>query len=126
MSYTCPRCGFQTKTRFNIHRHFERKVICQPLLENMSISECFRTVLNDEMKNDENCAFKCVENGCHVPQKCVQMRYDAFKCVGNNEQVNVVNVNRCYTCGHIFKHKRYLTQHIHRYKCKKNNNYCSW
>ena len=63
MKYTCPRCGYFTFSRFNIRKHFNRKRICQITLENISIDECFQTILNEEMINPENNAFKCVENG---------------------------------------------------------------
>ena len=59
--------------------------------------------------------------GGHDPKKCVQMRYDAFKCVEKNGQQNVLSENNCSNCGTTFKHKRYLAQHINRYKCKKNS-----
>jgi uncharacterized C2H2 Zn-finger protein len=120
-TYKCPRCGYLTNQRNDLRKHLRRKIICQPLLDNVQISECLRTILNEDTIIPEKNAFKCVENGCHVPQKCVQMRYDAFKCVGNNEQENVIPENICSACGAIFKHKRYLSQHINRYKCKKNN-----
>ena len=52
MSYSCSCCSFRTNTKFNMHRHFTRKINCQLLLENMSITNCFQTVLNVKYKND--------------------------------------------------------------------------
>ena len=49
MKYTCPRCGYFTFSRFNIRKHFKRKRICQITLENISIAECFRTVLHEDI-----------------------------------------------------------------------------
>lgn len=52
--YNCPRCGFETKLRANMKRHLSRKIKCQIKLENVSIDECFRTILNEEIGEVSN------------------------------------------------------------------------
>ena len=48
IEYTCPRCGYFSYLRSNIRKHFNRKRECQIKLENIPISECFQTILNEE------------------------------------------------------------------------------
>ena len=49
--YNCPRCGFRTEyksKRFTIDILARKCRSCQPLLENVSISECFQTIISAE------------------------------------------------------------------------------
>ena len=39
MKYICLRCGFDAKQKINLERHLNRKNICEPILEIMSIEE---------------------------------------------------------------------------------------
>ena len=50
--YNCPRCGFSTPLRANMSRHLARKFSCQINLKNVSIQECFQTVLHAEKMSD--------------------------------------------------------------------------
>ena len=35
--YECQRCGYNTTLRGNIKQHLNRKNICEPILDNISI-----------------------------------------------------------------------------------------
>ena len=37
--YECQRCGYNTTLRGNIKHHLNRKNICEPILDNISIEE---------------------------------------------------------------------------------------
>ena len=37
--YECQRCGYNTTLRGNIKQHLNRKNICEPILDNISIEE---------------------------------------------------------------------------------------
>ena len=37
VEYKCNRCGYNAKQKINLMRHLNRKNICQPLLEDISI-----------------------------------------------------------------------------------------
>jgi len=39
MKYVCLRCGFNAKQKIDLERHLNRKNICEPILEPMSINE---------------------------------------------------------------------------------------
>ena len=39
MKYVCLRCGFNAKQKIDLERHLNRKNICEPILESMSINE---------------------------------------------------------------------------------------
>ena len=39
VEYKCHRCGYNAKQKINLMRHLNRKNICQPLLEDISIEE---------------------------------------------------------------------------------------
>ena len=39
VEYKCNRCGYNAKQKINLMRHLNRKNICEPLLEDISIEE---------------------------------------------------------------------------------------
>ena len=39
VEYICNRCGYNAKQKINLVRHLNRKNICSPLLEDISIEE---------------------------------------------------------------------------------------
>ena len=39
MKYICLRCGYDAKQKINLESHLNRKNICEPILEPMSIKE---------------------------------------------------------------------------------------
>ena len=42
--YTCPRCGYFTDRKYNMKTHIQRKMICEPLIDDVDIS-----LLEDEI-----------------------------------------------------------------------------
>ena len=53
--YECQRCGYNTTLRGNIKQHLNRKNICEPILDNISIEEMKEIYnLNENDKNTPN------------------------------------------------------------------------
>ena len=47
--YECQRCGYNTTLRGNIKHHLNRKNICEPILDTISIEE-MKNIYNFEVK----------------------------------------------------------------------------
>lgn len=123
--YKCPRCGYLAKQRTDLRRHFTRKNICQVILADMTIEECFKTALSEDIKMPKKGALKCVENAL----KCVENPQNGGKNAfppthvrsherNSNVQIKQLDAVECEFCHRTFKHKRYLLQHQKRYKCE--------
>jgi hypothetical protein len=115
VQYTCPRCNYSTKQRRDLRKHFHRKRPCTIVNKALSVQQCSKDVLGEEILD----AFKCVEGALECVEdafKCVQMRSDAFKCVGKVLTPKIDNFI-CDFCNKSFKEARYLNQHIVRYRC---------
>ncbi len=50
MIYKCPRCGYNTKQRGDIKKHFKRKKICSAICSTLNLRECYLQVLGEEFK----------------------------------------------------------------------------
>ena len=48
MIYECPRCGYKTKQRGDIKKHFLRKKLCSPISSTLNLRECVKEVLGNE------------------------------------------------------------------------------
>lgn len=46
-NYRCPRCGFETKRKNDMSRHFKRKNPCRAILQNVNTGIC-ETLLNEK------------------------------------------------------------------------------
>ena len=113
--YNCPRCGFCTELRANMSRHLARKFNCQPLLENISISECFQTVLNGKCKNDFEMTSKMAKNDFEMTQKS---RND-FEMTSNDFEMTSKKFS-CIYCKKLFTRKNNLNNHVKKI-CKKRH-----
>lgn len=53
--YNCPRCGYSTNQKSNIRAHYNRKKICNPILKDIGLDECKKTL--DRIKDNicEHC-----------------------------------------------------------------------
>jgi len=103
--YNCPRCGYSTNQRNDLRKHFMRKNSCQITLQNVSISECFQTVLNEETDSVNINVNKNVNK--------------------NDDSVNNVNINvniknqqyKCNFCEKVFSYRQ--SRYLHKKKCQK-------
>ena len=105
--YNCPRCGFQTELRANMTRHLTRKFSCQVILENISISECFQTILNEE----NNSVNKNVNKNENSVNKNVNKNDNNV----NNVNINVNIKNQQYKCNFCEKIFSYCHFYLHFY-----------
>ena len=105
--YECQRCGYNTTLRGNIKQHLNRKNICEPILDNISIEEMKEIYnLNETSKITSNNS-----NSLICPSKKLQ-----------KPQKNVVN-NQCSYCCKEFSRIDNLNRHLK--KCKMKNNVLS-
>ena len=52
----CKRCGYETNTKQSLLRHFHRKNICTPSIEDIHVD-----ILINELESEPNNQYKC----CH-------------------------------------------------------------
>lgn len=74
--FRCPRCGFQTKTRYNLKIHYYRNKPCPVTLANVPISELRKSMeirLNSSTVNQGQRLYPC--KGCHKMFSSPQGRY---------------------------------------------------
>jgi hypothetical protein len=65
MIYKCERCGFSTQRKGNLKNHLTRKFLCEPTLENVSISFLLKK-LEKEIEKKHFCN-KCEKAFSHQP-----------------------------------------------------------
>ena len=102
IEYTCPRCGYFSYLRANIRKHFNRKRECQIKLQNIPITECFQTVLNEET----NFVSQNVSHSCEFVSQNV-----------SRVSLNVsIKNQQCTFCNKKFNHRQ--SKFRHEKKCK--------
>jgi len=52
--YQCPRCGYSSHIKTYLRKHFLRKRKCITSINDISIEECFKEVLNEEYEKSNN------------------------------------------------------------------------
>ena len=67
--YICPRCGYICTQRNDMRKHFKRKKICSPVLEDISREKCFSVVLGETYENKNSDGYNIVdyENDDELP-----------------------------------------------------------
>ena len=107
--YYCPRCGYTSKYRYNIRKHFNRSKPCTIKFDNISIAECFRSILNEEFNNENKTTTFEDENDnkkyCH-------------KDLVKKEKVREYE---CEYCSKKFSHRNSRNHHIKRCRDKDIN-----
>lgn len=104
--YNCPRCGYSTKYKYNIRKHFNRSKPCTIKFDNISIDECFLTILNEERYSDNKTTIDEFKNDnkkyCH-------------KDLVNEKKREY----ECDFCHKIFSHRN--SRNLHLKKCRDRN-----
>lgn len=128
VEYKCFRCGYQASQKCNFKNHLNRKNICKPILENISIEEIKIIYKFDTMS-------KLPSN--NTPTTVFQQEKPAFNSLTNNRQNQEKpafskNGNRqnqakpafkniiCEYCNKSFTRKYGLTCHLKKCQFKKN------
>ena len=66
--YVCPRCGYGTKIKTHMKKHFLRKTPCTIVNENISTQECIKLLNDNKMKKViKNPSFS-LKNPSKIPQ----------------------------------------------------------
>ena len=141
VKYLCPRCGYTNKIKTKMKNHFKRKNPCKIVHENVSIEECIAKLNAGLMVNNDivinnikpdvqsdtpdvrSGALRMRSDALKVRSGALRMRSDALK-ISQKYPKNIPKTHPayiCHKCNVIFKQKRYLTQHISRYKCESPN-----
>lgn len=55
MAFKCDRCGYENENRYLLKRHLERKNICQPKLQDISLDELKKKFEESDKKRDFFC-----------------------------------------------------------------------
>ena len=101
--YECQRCGYNTTLKGNIKHHLNRKYVCEPILDNISIEQMKEIYnLNETSKNPQNNS-KLLKNTSQIPQKTPK-----------NE-----GSNQCSYCSKEFSRIDNLNRHLKTCKKKK-------
>ena len=101
--YECQRCGYNTTLKGNIKHHLNRKNVCEPLLDNISIEHMKEIYnLNDTSKIPQNNS-NLLNNTSQIPQKTPKNK----------------GSNQCSYCSKEFSRIDNLNRHLKTCKKKK-------
>ena len=96
--YTCRRCGYENSRKYNFQKHLNRKKSCEPILENVSIEQLKKELLEPKRTKNEP---KLVQN----EPKLVQ------------NEPKLVQEFECNYCEKQFVNKSSLNRHLNS-RCK--------
>ena len=103
--YKCMRCGFTTNHKNNFRKHLNRKFICKPLLNDVTL-EFIKCQYNLNENLDKGKKFKSLE----LTSDVLEIKYDNKK---------IVDRIKCQYCDKTFTRKdSKLTRHL-KDRCKK-------
>ena len=110
--YECQRCGYNTTLRGNIKHHLNRKNICEPILDNISIEE-MKDIYN---LNEIN---KIHQNNTIYTKNTPIVNEITPKNTEKN--IKKMDIKTCSYCDKEFSRRDSLTRHLNRCKLKKEN-----
>ena len=120
VDYNCLRCGYNAKQKINLVRHLNRKNICKPILEDISIEEVKKyygfEINSKSLQNPQNCS-KITPNG--LTPKCSKLLQIAPKLLQNCSKLlqNSASNATCEYCLRTYSRNSNLTKHLK--TCKK-------
>ena len=79
-TYSCLRCGFETNVKYNYIRHINRKRVCKPTINNISIElirNYFNKKNNSTNSNIKRCSSKNIK--CEICNKTFNTRQAKYK-----------------------------------------------
>jgi len=138
VEYLCYRCGYVASQKCNLKNHLNRKNICKPTLDNISIEEIKKwyklETASKQYPNDTQTAPKQHPNDSFLENElapkmhlnapfqhdlCTQnalfCTQNALFCIQNNKNSNI-----CKYCNKSFTRTTGLTKHLNICKIKKN------
>jgi len=127
VEYICNRCGYNAKQKINLMRHLNRKNICNPILEDISIEEVKSYYgFNVSTKIHQNPP-KLHQNPPNLPPKISTKKHQntpKFENPSTKKHQNPPKspvINECPYCYKRFSRSDSLNRHYGRCKIKKEN-----
>ena len=110
--YVCPRCGYNCNQKNDLRKHFNRKKICYPVLEDIEITECYKRTLGEEFNESNKNFLKCdkIKNcASEMHPKCIRHASGINKKkINNNGIIENKQIITCEYCNKTFtKHQNY-------------------
>ena len=118
--YVCPRCGYGTKIKTHMKKHFLRKTPCIIVNENISTQECIKLLNDNKMKKViKNPSFS-LKNPSKIPQKSLKNPSISLKIPQNPSKSLIFPQKKfiCEFCSKKFSRKDNLNRHTSRCKYK--------
>ena len=122
VNYNCRRCGYETNIKTIMMRHFNRKIICKPLLEDIPID-----ILKQELKGNmyaktaENHA-KNTENYAKTAENYAK-KSDSYSYYEDSDSIDTEDgLLVCQECGYKCESKEQLELHLKK-ECKMSLSY---
>ena len=138
--YNCKRCGWKTKIKTHYKNHLNRKKMCKPILNYISIETLKNELISNTLKIRSNTlkyaekeknitkhTLKYAENTLKYAENTLKYAENTPKYAENtlkyaedikNKKFDSQGEIKCSNCFRHFKKRRYLTQHINRGNCK--------
>ena len=132
VNYTCKRCGYNTKHKASFKNHLNRKNICNPLLENISIED-IKNMYNiqfpqqitpkQHLNSTQIAPFDSFSENLGVTQTAPKSQLLAPKMENTSTQIapkiTHFSTHSCEFCDKTFTRKTGLNKHIKCCKVKK-------
>jgi len=130
MKYECKRCGYISNHKGNFTNHINRKKICYPILEDMSIENIMKLYNLDKIKkqhpNSTQIPHFSTQNDNLGCQKIKSKRHPNDTQIAPKQHPTgtqtVAKKNMCQFCDKTFTRKTGLTKHLTCCKLKKIEN----
>ena len=128
VEYICNRCGYNAKQKINLVRHLNRKNICFPILEDISIENVKKYYGFEHYSKLHQTPPKLHQNPPNLPPKSSTKKHQnppkleksSTKIHQNTPKSQVIN--KCPYCYKTFSRSDSLVRHYGRCKIKKNEN----
>jgi len=132
IEYICHRCGYNAKQKINLTRHLNRKNMCAPILEDISIEDIkthygfeINSTIHQNPPKSTKTPPKLHQNPPDDPPKCSTKKHqnppNSLKSSTKIHQnpPKLVDVNKCPYCYKTFSRSDSLARHYGRCKIKK-------
>ena len=125
VEYICNRCGYNAKQKINLMRHLNRKNICNPILEDISIEEVkkhYGFIHSTKIHQNPPKLHQNPPN--HPPKISTKKHQNPPKCEISSTKIHqnppkLEVINECPYCYKRFSRSDSLNRHYGRCKIKK-------